>query len=268
MTAADRQQRRSISATVSPTRAIPTSDSCSRPSASSNLKYATAMPPVPQRARPLRQSAGTTGTTMSETSRLDVVLSNIRCAVPPPLRLHTFNLTDQDLLFTYSRDLDAVVSRAAWYRQPCRRGTGYRSGSFCSDNAFACSRASRVGAMLTSCFWPCLWSSNWAVYAWTAVEMRFGSVLASRPVSLGRLCGDASCRGEQLSAREAASFSEIAAYVLVAMLLSGWVRDQSQQIREYRAARTKNVELRGAGDACCAPATDSATREAAFGPPA
>jgi hypothetical protein len=59
----------------------------------------------------------------------------------------------------------------------------------------------------------------------------------------------------------------IAAYVLVAMLLSGWVRDQSQQIREYRAARTKSVGLRGAGDACCAPATDSATREAAFDPP-
>ena len=111
-----------------------------------------------------------------------------------------------------------------------------------------------------------LLGSNWAVYAWTAVEMRFGSVLLLVFFPLASYAAMRLAAVNSFSVRGGVLVG-IAAYVLVAMLLSGWVRDQSQQIREYRAARIKTVGLRGAGDACCAPATDSATPEAAFDPP-
>jgi hypothetical protein len=88
-----------------------------------NLKYATAMPPVPH-PRVFYNNPMYPGMTMSETSPWTWYFK-YHCAAPRPLRLHTFNLTDQDLLFTYSRDLDRNRVPLG-IDQPCRDGTGYR----------------------------------------------------------------------------------------------------------------------------------------------
>src|SRR5690606_11718489 len=99
------------------------------------------------------------------------------------LAVHTFNLLDQDLLFTYSRDLDP------WYRLPAgvinhaMVAAGLiglalltlhclRSGTPAARDA--------VGLLLFTL------GTNWAMHAWTAVEMRFGVVLllALMPLSL------------------------------------------------------------------------------------
>jgi hypothetical protein len=226
-----------------------------------NLKYATAMPPVPH-PRVFYDNPMYPGTTISETSPWTWYFKYpLRGAAT--LALHTFNLTDQDLLFTYSRDLDP------WYRVPLGI-VNHAVMALGLVGLLLLGQHVRISGELR---WRdayivllALLGSNWAVYAWTAVEMRFGSVLL---LVFFPLAGYAAMRlavVNSFSVRGGVLFG-IAAYVLVAMLLSGWVRDQSQQIREFRAARAKSVGLRGAGDACCAPATDSATREAAFDPP-
>ena len=226
-----------------------------------NLKYATAMPPVPHPSvfysNPLYP-----GTTMNDASPWAWYFTYpLRGAAT--LALHTFNLTDQDLLFTYSRDLDP------WYRVPL----GIVNHAVMALGLVGLLLLGQRVGISSEPRWRdayvvllALMGSNWAVYAWTAVEMRFGSVLL---LVFFPLAGYAAMRlavVNSFSVRGGVLFG-IAAYVLVAILLSGWVRDQSQQIREYRAARTKSVGLRGAGDTCCAPATDSVTREAAFDPP-
>ena len=81
-----------------------------------NIKYATGMPPVPRGAI-YYHSPFWRGT------ELDVRNRRWRWYVDYPgrgsltLAIHTFNLTDQDLLFTYSRDLHP------WYRVPLASST-------------------------------------------------------------------------------------------------------------------------------------------------
>ncbi len=226
-----------------------------------NLKYATAMPPVPH-PRVFYDNPLFAGTTVSETSPWTWYFKYpLRGAAT--LALHTFNLTDQDLLFTYSRDLDP------WYRVPLGivnhavMALGLVGLLLLAERVRISGEPRWRDAYIVLL---ALLGCNWAVYAWTAVEMRFGSVLL---LVFFPLAGYAAMRlavVNSFSVRGGVLFG-IAAYVLVAMLLSGWVRDQSQQIREYRAARAKSVGLRGVDDACCVPATDSATLKAALDPP-
>ena len=74
-------------------------------------------------------------------------------------------------------------------------------------------------------------ASNWAVYAWTDVEMRFGSVLL---LVLFPFAGYAAMRAA--TTRDARKRTAVvlgtAVYVVLALALSAWVRDQSVQIRE------------------------------------
>ena len=129
---------------------IPTSGLLQQTVGVQNLKYATAMLRSPH-SRVFYNNPMYADTTMSETSPWTWYFKYpLRGAAT--IALHTFNLTDQDLLSTYSRDLDPWY-RCAWHRQPCRRGTGSRRApsAWTTRSRLPTNRA---GVMLTSCFWP------------------------------------------------------------------------------------------------------------------
>ena len=77
-------------------------------------------------------------------------------------------------------------------------------------------------------------AANWAVYAWTAVEMRFGAVLllVLFPMA-GYAIVDIARRGART--RRAVALAT-GVYVVVALALSGWVREQSPLIRNASSA--------------------------------
>ena len=142
------------------------------------------------------------------------------------LALHTFNLLDQDLLFTYSRDLDP------WYRLPLGVvnhavvGMGLIGLLIMIRRAFVLGPPEWRDATTVLLV---LVAANWAVYAWTAVEMRFGSVLL---LVLFPLAGYA---GMQVAAagrvRTISTALAVALYVGFASMLSSWVRDQAPAIK-------------------------------------
>jgi hypothetical protein len=200
-----------------------------------DLKYATAMPPVPQPVvrynNPLYE-----GTTMSETSPWTWYIDYpLRGAAT--LALHTFNMTDQDLLFTYSRDLKP------WYRVPLgivNHGVvalGVLGLVLLGRKAWAANEPRWRDAFLVLL---ALIAANLAVYSWTDVEMRYGSALL---LVLFPLAGYSAMKVATVgSARKRAAVAVAsAAYIVLALVLSDWVRDQSLQIRQADvslAART------------------------------
>jgi hypothetical protein len=224
-----------------------------------NLKYATALPPVP-RAPVYYNNPFYEGTTMDEAAPWSWYLDHPLRALAT-VALHTFNLTDQDLLFTYSRDL------TPWYRVPlgivnhAAVALGLVGLVLLGQRARTAKdpRWRDAYVMLLA-----LIVANWAVYAWTAVEMRFGSVLL---LVLFPLAGYAALRIAALrSTRKVRPVAAgIAAYVTVALLLSAWVRDQSPLIRESRLSQAGSFGRQAARTGCCAPATGAAAREAAPG---
>ena len=175
--------------------------------------------------------------------------------------LHTFNLTDQDLLFTYSRDL------SPWYRVPL----GIANHAVVALGVVGLlllglrmhttkePRSRDAYVMLLA-----LIVANWAVYAWTAVEMRFGSVLllVLFPLAAYGALRIAASRRRGKTRLVAAG---VAGYIVLALILSEWVRDQSPLIRETRLSRAEPSGARVAGSGCCAPATAAAAGEAAPG---
>ncbi len=200
-----------------------------------NIKYATGMPPVPRGAiyyeNPLQ-----IGTSINPGSPW-------RWYVDYPLRgmltlgIHVFNLTDQDLLFTYSRDLDpgyrvplGVVNHAVVALGLLglvllgRRVAAQRDG------------AATDGYLLLLM----LLGANVAMYAWTAVEMRFGAILL---LLLFPLAGYAAVRlwSERSVRRMAVVGVGVSLYVVLALTLSNWVREQSPLIRDARAAPAGTV---------------------------
>jgi hypothetical protein len=222
-----------------------------------NLKYATGLPPV-SRAPIYYDNPLFAGTAMDEGAPLSWYLDYpLRGAAT--LALHTFSLTDQDLLFTYSRDV------APWYRIPLGI-VNHAVVALGLLGLVLLGRRPRDGGeprerdaylMLLA-----LIVANWAVYAWTAVEMRFGSVLL---LVLFPLAGYAVMRvaaSPGTRPRVAAALGA-ATYVVLALALSGWIRDQSPVIREGRLLRPAAL---AATPACCAPATEDAALTAAFGP--
>ena len=194
-----------------------------------SLKYATGMPPVPGGAiyyeNPLRA-----GTTVDETSPW-------RWYVDYPLRgaltlgIHTFNLTDQDLLFTYSRDLDP------WYRVPLgivNHGVvalGLIGLVLLGRRVIAEREPEAIDGYLLVL---ALFGANLAMYAWTAVEMRFGAVLL---LLLFPLAGYAAMQiwRERGVRTMAAVGLGVGVYIASAFMLSNWVREQSPLIRDARA---------------------------------
>ena len=190
------------------------------------LKYATGLPPVPKPPVPYENPL-LPGTTLDEAAPLRWYVDHPGRGLAT-IAFHTFNLTDQDLLFTYSRDL------WPWYRIPV---------GIVNHAAVALGVVGLVllGRRLRRTPDPkgrdafavllALLVANWAVHAWTAVEMRFGSVIL---LVLFPFAAFAVHEGLAAPRRPAVAAVALATalYVGAALALSGWVRDQAPQIRD------------------------------------
>jgi hypothetical protein len=195
-----------------------------------NIKYATAMPPMPAAAIYYHNPLWL-GTTIDEQSPWRWYLAYPgRGALT--LAIHAFNLTDQDLLFTYSRDLDP------WYRIPLGI-VNHAAVALGVVGLFLIARRVRAerdrfgvdaGIVLLV-----LIASNLAVYIWTAVEMRFGSVLllVLVPPAIHAVLHIARSRNARSIVVCAVA---VIAYAAFALQLSDWVRSQSEWIRQVQQA--------------------------------
>ena len=195
-----------------------------------NLKYGTALPPVPYPSvfypNPLAS-----GRPVDEAHPLRWYSDNPSVGAAT-LALHAFNMVDQDLLFTYSRDLDP------WYRIPL----GVVTHGFVALALLGLWRWSRLAvhsnsgrlavfAVLT------LVGLHLAVHVFTAVEMRFGLPLLLVAFPLGAwYVADLAAnreRGKQLLLVAA----WVVVWVAASLAVSTWVRDQSPSIRAWQARR-------------------------------
>jgi len=136
------------------------------------------------------------------------------------------SLPEQDLLFTYSRDLDP------WYRIPlglinhAAVALGLIGLLLCFHTVHSAgNQTSRDAVALLAV----MIAATWAMHVWTAVEMRFGFALLC---ALFPLAGYAIARvWQSASVRSIVSTTVVvAAYVAGALQLSSWVRDQSPLI--------------------------------------
>ena len=186
------------------------------------LKYATGLPPVPQAPVGYRNPM-LIGTVLNDAAPLGWYAEHPLRGVATTL-LHTFNLTDQDLLFTYSRDLNP------WYRVPLGV-VNHAAVALGIVGLWLAGRRVRRHRHARDAFIVllALIAANWAVYAWTAVEMRFGAtlLLVLFPFA-GYAMIDVARRGPRM--RRAVALAT-GVYVVLALVLSGWVRDQSPLIR-------------------------------------
>jgi hypothetical protein len=220
-----------------------------------DLKYATAMPPIADSAVHYA-NPWLRGTTLDDAAPLSWYRAHPRRAALT-LALHSFNLTDQDLLFTYSRDLDP------WYRVPLGLINhaavilGFIGLIICGYRA-ARGRDQAIkdaGALLAV-----LLGGVWALHVWTAVEMRFGLALlcilfpfagyALLSVARSNRWGDHEGRpyGSRRRATIVVTGVIVAAYVAGALRLSAWVRDQSPLIRATVASRRADGRHDADGD--------------------
>lgn len=196
-----------------------------------DIKYATVMPPSPE-PRVHYVNPFWVGTSVDESAPWRWYLDHPgRGALT--LAIHTFNLTDQDLLFTYSRDLDP------WYRIPL----GVVNHAFVALGLIGLGLAvpaMRRAEMLRQrdAFFMLLLTlaANWAMHVWTAVEMRFGVVLL---LALVPFAGYAAVNLGARRNRRLLVFAglAVACYTVLALSLSSWVREQSPLIRAARSGR-------------------------------
>jgi len=192
-----------------------------------DIKYATGMPPVSEAAihyvNPLWGE-----TPIDEKTPWRWYVDN-GWRGPATLALHAFNLTDQDLLFTYSRDLDP------WYRLPLGI-VNHAAVALGLAGLWLLARSARGESRdaLTVLF--VLIAANVATYVTAAVEMRFGSILL---LILAPAACHAAMRiaGTSRSRTRLLAIAGIVAYMAGALALSGWVRDQSPAIRAAIAAK-------------------------------
>ena len=189
-----------------------------------DIKYATAMPPSPE-ARVHYVNPWLHGTDLNDEAPLAWYVGNPgRGALT--LAVHSFNLVDQDLLFTYSRDLDP------WYRIPLGL-INHAAVALGLIGLLLCFRAVHSAGNQTSrdavALLAVMLTATWAMHVWTAVEMRFGFALLC---ALFPLAGYAIARvWQSASVRSIVSTTVVvAAYVAGALQLSSWVRDQSPLI--------------------------------------
>ena len=191
-----------------------------------NIKYATAMPPVPTAAIYYNNPLWL-GTTINDERPWRWYFDYPGRGILT-LAIHAFNLTDQDLLFTYSRDLDP------WYRVPLGI-VNHAVVALGLAGLFLIMRRARAErdrfAIDATVVLLLLMCSNLAVYVWTAVEMRFGTVLLLllAPPAAHAVLRLASRRDPfQMFVWGVA----VGAYVVLALQMSGWVRGQAEAIRQ------------------------------------
>ena len=188
------------------------------------LKYATALPPSPQPEvyyeNPLLE-----GTTLNPAAPASWYAQHpFRGALT--IGLHLFNMTDQDLLFTYASDLRpwfrvphglvnhgvvalGLLGLFVFWRNTARRGTRTEIES-----------GTAVALLILS---------NAAIYAMTAVEMRFGLTLLL-VLFPSAAYGFAHFTAVKNDRTRLALAGAITTYVTAALLLSTWIRSQSPQI--------------------------------------
>lgn len=193
-----------------------------------NLKYATAMPPVPNPSIFYENPFGKAGA-VDNHRPLAWYLQHPRAGALT-LALHTFNMLDQDLLFTYSRDLDP------WYRIPLGIATHAMVATALLGIALLTLRArTDRNAALAAITLTAFIVAHIAVHATTAVEMRFGLpllVLAGPPaIEALRAVARATIRVRVFAV------IAVVIYTTSALALSHWVRQQAPSIRAWEAAQ-------------------------------
>jgi hypothetical protein len=191
-----------------------------------NLKYATALPPVPvpsiyyenplarhrpfDPARPLAWYAEHPG------------------AGAATMALHAFGMLDPDLVFTYARTLDP------WYRRPVGALT-HGMLALAVLGALGLALRARTSSVLaaTLAVLATLVAGHLALHALVAVEMRFALPLLALAGPLAVL----SLREVRASTplRKALAAAWVVVAVVSALSLSDWMRSQSPQIRAWQA---------------------------------
>jgi hypothetical protein len=197
-------------------------------------KYATAAPPAPgpaiHYANPL--SAGT----VIDEERPLAWYREHPVAGTLTLALHVFNMLDQDLLFTYSRDL------APWYRIPVGI-LNHALIALALAGFVLIVRRRKQGRDLGLAALVLLAYAvfHMGVHAPTLVEMRFGLplLLVAAPLAAWAV---GEIRGLPGRAR-LTTVLLVAAYVAAALALSGWARHQAPLIRLWEAGQGPNLPL-------------------------
>ena len=143
------------------------------------------------------------------------------------LGLHVFNMLDQDVLFTYSRDLDP------WYRVPLGLLNHATIALALIGGGMLALRARRERHYLPAAI--ALWGlvlAHVGLHATTLVEMRFGLplLLVAGPTAAGAV--------RELASRQSwRPFIVAGAFVAVwttgSLMLSHWVRQQAPLVREF-----------------------------------
>ena len=193
------------------------------------LKYATALPPVPNPSIFYDNPFANAGPVNA--ARPVTWYAQYPLAGTLTLALHTFNMLDQDLLFTYSRDLDP------WYRIPLGILNHALVATALVGIALLVARARRerlyaLAAVATIAYLV----SHIALHATSAVEMRFGLPLLvlAGPAAIAAVRELARARTKWLLMSAIA----ILGYTAAAFALSDWVRHQAPSIRAWEATHT------------------------------
>ncbi len=201
-----------------------------------NLKYATALP-VPG-LRVLYENPFAAGTTIDRSRPLAWYGAH-PLAGALTLGLHVFNLLDQDLFFTYSRDLDP------WYRIPVGvidhgmvalslvgAWRLLRRAWRAEDRRLRLAMFALAGFLVCYC----------AVYAPLAVDMRYGLPLLLLAMPFAAWTA-AEAAQRATNAHRAALAGFVVAYIVAALAVSAWVRQQAPAIRDWRASRVVALRL-------------------------
>jgi hypothetical protein len=196
-----------------------------------HLKYATVLPVVPtgqhlsaSRPRVFYQNPFSEGTTLDEKKPLSWYVE-YPGAGALTLALHVFCMLDQDLLFTYSRDLDP------WYRIPVGILNHGLIGLAVVGIGLLAVRARRERALVLVATAVAAYAlAHAGLHATTLVEMRFGLPL----LLLAGPSAAAAIRAlvERPPWRVRAGAFAVA-WIVCSLSLSHWVRQQSQAIRVW-----------------------------------
>jgi hypothetical protein len=197
----------------------------------SNIKYATMILSLTSKTlehpRTFYANPFATGTTIDRENPLSWYVQN-PVAGAATIGLHLFNMLDQDLLFTYSRDLDP------WYRVPVGVLNHAMIALALVGAGLLVARARHDPGLVAPTLALAVYTlAHLGLHATTLVEMRFGLplLLLAAPVALvglRQLVSPSSWR----SLAMASAF--VAVWVLGSLALSNWVRQQAPLIREWQ----------------------------------
>lgn len=190
------------------------------------LKYATALPPI---ALPsvFYLNPYAEGRPVDEARPLAWYVEHPGAGAAT-LGLHIFGMLDQDLLFTYARDLDP------WYRRPLGIVTHGAIALAGLGLVLLASRARRDrGHRAIFVALSTFLAAYAALHATTAVEMRFGLpvLVVAGPLAVWFVRESR----RRTSAGRAAIVVFVALWIAASLALSDWMRSQAAPIRDWEA---------------------------------